>query len=62
MFNLNVGRQIELEMRFTCFHGNPGHPVFISAGGFTGMKYEIKPLGGDILILLGQTFLNDVTE
>jgi len=24
-----------------------------TAGGFTGMKYEIKPLDGDIVILLG---------
>jgi len=29
MFTLNVGRQIELEMRMTCFHENP-HPVFVS--------------------------------
>jgi hypothetical protein len=26
------------------------------------MKYEGKRLGGDILILLGKAFLNDVTE
>jgi hypothetical protein len=30
MFTLNVGRQIELEMRMTCFHENPMHPVFVS--------------------------------
>jgi hypothetical protein len=32
------------------------------SGGFIGMKYEGKRLGGDVLILVGQTFLNDVTE
>ena len=30
VFMLNVGRQIDLEMRMTCFHENPMHPVFIS--------------------------------
>src|SRR6266851_9837748 len=30
MFTLEVGKQIDLEMRMTCFHENPMHPIFIS--------------------------------
>jgi len=29
MFTLSVGRQLDLEMKTTCFHENPMHPVFI---------------------------------
>lgn len=30
MFSLNVGKRIEPEMRFTCFHENPTHPILVS--------------------------------
>jgi hypothetical protein len=38
-FTLSVGNTIELEMRMTCIHQNPMHPVFVS-DEIAGKDYE----------------------
>jgi hypothetical protein len=30
LFSLSVGKRIEMEMKMTCLHQNPAHPIFVS--------------------------------
>jgi hypothetical protein len=46
LFTLSVGRRIPMEMRMTCFHERPGHPIFVSKdiigkyGGMLGAHFR----------------------
>ena len=46
LFILSVGRSVPMEMRKTCFHESPGHPIFVSKdiigkfGGFLGAHFR----------------------